>query len=305
MSSRKSIRVIGSDLLFVNFLPDIESPLFSSEFDLIQPANACVEFPKIPSDGSLVVLVNPDDYEPELIELLPSPVCLWFLRRLALEADWSPLSSPNLSRIAAEQVHRRREHYLALGSSNVGSVVVSDRDSRELLHSYGAPVLLSPPPVSARPTTAPLLPLNRTSEEFRPVARSQYQSVFYDVVPSDMGPSFGALTSGLEILGDGTIALVIADSAARGFPYAGAVALSRGLALLSEALSPTWGLEPGIDYFEFSTPEELAAVIKYLERNPHALQLMRYRGQLKSRVFESSRVFARLIELISSPTYGR
>ena len=43
--------------------------------------------------------------------------------------------------------------------------------------------------------------------------------------------------------------------------------------MVSETLSPTHGLEPGFDYIEVDSPEELTAVAATARRDPEAFHL--------------------------------
>ena len=67
--------------------------------------------------------------------------------------------------------------------------------------------------------------------------------------------------------------------------------LAAGLAVLSEELSPRWGLQPGIDYVEVGAPWELWEVVTQLARTPDALRSMRLSGRRKAERFRASRVW--------------
>src|SRR5262249_17507601 len=55
--------------------------------------------------------------------------------------------------------------------------------------------------------------------------------------------------------------------------------LAAGHLVLSERLSPTHGLEPGIDFVEISTPEEVLHVLHVLETYPGSYDRVRIRGR--------------------------
>jgi hypothetical protein len=74
-----------------------------------------------------------------------------------------------------------------------------------------------------------------------------------------------------------------------------AMHLAAGNLLVSEPLSPTHGLEPGIDFFEIRTPQELFATIEELRSFPDQSTLMRIRGRQKAEYFRASTVFAALV----------
>jgi hypothetical protein len=74
-----------------------------------------------------------------------------------------------------------------------------------------------------------------------------------------------------------------------------AVYLAAGNLLISEPLSPTHGLEPGIDYLEVTEPDHLNGVLYNLRSNPDAYHRIRVRGRRKAEYFRASRVYPRLV----------
>ncbi len=71
--------------------------------------------------------------------------------------------------------------------------------------------------------------------------------------------------------------------------------LAAGHLVVSETLSPTHGLEPGIDYLEVSEPDELLSVLRTVSRHPGAYQRVRVRGRRKAEQYRASRVWPRLV----------
>lgn len=74
-----------------------------------------------------------------------------------------------------------------------------------------------------------------------------------------------------------------------------AMHLAAGNLLVSEPLSPAHGLEPGIDFLEVTTPDDLNFVLGQIARQPEAFEVVRVRGRQKAEYFRASRVWARLI----------
>jgi hypothetical protein len=72
--------------------------------------------------------------------------------------------------------------------------------------------------------------------------------------------------------------------------------LAAGHLVVSETLSPTHGLEPGIDYLEFSRPDELLSMLRTVARHPEAYRRVRVRGRRKAEQYRASRVWPRLVE---------
>jgi hypothetical protein len=63
----------------------------------------------------------------------------------------------------------------------------------------------------------------------------------------------------------------------------------------SEPLSPSHGLEPGIDYLEFQSGWHLARILEALRRDATVWHNVRVRGRRKAEQFRASRVYPRLV----------
>ena len=71
--------------------------------------------------------------------------------------------------------------------------------------------------------------------------------------------------------------------------------LAAGHLVISEPLSPTHGLEPGFDYVEIDSPQELFAAATAAREDPEAFHLMRVRGRMKAEQYRASEVYPRLV----------
>jgi len=71
--------------------------------------------------------------------------------------------------------------------------------------------------------------------------------------------------------------------------------LAAGHLVVSETLSPTHGLEPGIDYLEFAEPDQLLSMLRTVVRHPGAYRRVRVRGRRKAEQYRASRVWLRLV----------
>ncbi len=80
----------------------------------------------------------------------------------------------------------------------------------------------------------------------------------------------------------------------KNFEHRVSMALSKGLLVLSEPLNPQFGLEPGIDYLEFKTPDELLQICSGIRRYPFAWENIRKSGRSKSEFFRFSNLFGYL-----------
>jgi hypothetical protein len=73
------------------------------------------------------------------------------------------------------------------------------------------------------------------------------------------------------------------------------VHLAAGHLLITEALAPLHGLEPGIDYVEVDTPDYLGWLLEQIARFPSLYHPARVRGRQKAEQYRASRVYPRLI----------
>jgi hypothetical protein len=71
--------------------------------------------------------------------------------------------------------------------------------------------------------------------------------------------------------------------------------LAAGNLVVTEPLSPTHGLEPGIDYVEVRHPEELFRAVDQIHLYPDLHRRVRIRGRRKAEAFRASRVYPRLL----------
>jgi hypothetical protein len=83
--------------------------------------------------------------------------------------------------------------------------------------------------------------------------------------------------------------------------------LAAGHLVISETLSPTHGLEPGLDYVEVQSPTELYDALYHAIRRPSAFRRIRIYGRRKAEYFRASRVYPRLVTdlLLDLEVFGR
>jgi len=74
--------------------------------------------------------------------------------------------------------------------------------------------------------------------------------------------------------------------------------LARGHLVISEPLSPSHGLEPGQDFVEITSPDELAAVLNNIWDDPEPFRLIAIRGREKAEYFRSSNILQKVAHLV-------
>ncbi len=83
--------------------------------------------------------------------------------------------------------------------------------------------------------------------------------------------------------------------------------LAVGNLVISEALSPTNGLEPGLDFLLAEDADDLVSYLGLIADDPQRFHPVRARGHLKAEAFRASRVYARLLLdlLLDVAEFGR
>jgi len=109
--------------------------------------------------------------------------------------------------------------------------------------------------------------------------------------------AFGVGAAELEdLMRDHEVAVNLHNEPYPSFENRVSLHLAAGHLVISEALSPTHGLEPGIDYLEADTPGSIARVLEVLTRFPGTWHGVRVRGRQKAEQFRASRIYPRLID---------
>jgi hypothetical protein len=92
-----------------------------------------------------------------------------------------------------------------------------------------------------------------------------------------------------------TVAVNLHDGGEPAFEPRVARALAAGLALVSEPLEPSFGLEPGLDYIEARDMTDVFVAVENAATAPEAYATVARRGRWKAEWFRSSRVVERLM----------
>lgn len=110
-----------------------------------------------------------------------------------------------------------------------------------------------------------------------------------------------------ELARDFLVAINLHNEPYPSFENRVALHLAVGNLVISEALSPTNGLDPGLDFLQADDPDEMVGFLGQIEADPQRFHPVRARGHLKAEAFRASRVFARLVLdlLLDVAEFGR
>ena len=296
MSGAQNLRVIGSRSIFQLFLPSNCTAFRTVEFLHTQPEDSVFRFLDGTPDRSLTLIVNPEDYDNRAINTLRGDTWLWFLRPLVQDPGYSLQESPRLLDLESRSLERRRFFLSNTDLTKSRIVVVSDEASYAYCQELGMAFVLSPPPVSdvaASFSSSDATTVGVWADKGGALYTRHFVAGLPPEVISFHGESVLDLTSTWP-----SHWIVPGEAVSRTFPYEAAVCLRAGKTLITGHLWPRWGLEPGIDYFEYSTPEELLRITESVMKYPQSTRLMGRRGLQKSLTFGANRIYERIFSLI-------
>jgi hypothetical protein len=116
---------------------------------------------------------------------------------------------------------------------------------------------------------------------------------FYDV----LHVAFGAGVNELEgLLRHHDVTINLHNEPYPSFENRVCLHLAAGHLVISEALSPRHGLEPGRDYVEVDSPQALLRALWEVQRHPERSAEIRRSGRLRAEAFRASTVFGQLVD---------
>lgn len=294
MTVPKKLRVIGPHGVYRFFLPTNEKIFEFSEFVCVKPAQAKRCFEIIPDDGSLNVVVNPEEYGVEELSALRGPTWLWFLNRLGGVSESELHDAPRLASESVVSVRRRQEVLLEMQGQSARVIVVGDEGSYSHCRRLGWSVYLSPPPVQETVAGSVLGKeasfLISADMKSGPYARAFSEKPSLIGLQNASGVDWEGEKPGLP-----THWVIIRSGIHSTLEYEALLGIVSGGVTIVPSMSPSWGLEPGLDFIEYSTPDELHWIVSHLRKSPHSVEIMRNRTRSKIYPFLSSNVFSRLL----------
>jgi hypothetical protein len=116
---------------------------------------------------------------------------------------------------------------------------------------------------------------------------------FYDVLHVAFGATVGELE---DLFRDHDVTINLHNEPYPSFENRVCLHLAAGHLVISEFLSPRHGLEPGRDYLEIDTPDDLLRTLWDVQRHPDRTGRIRRSGRMKAEAFRASTVFGQLVD---------
>lgn len=296
--SRPPIHVVALSPVFRFSLPPERVAEAEFSFRYLERPRDIVRWAKTraPRDG-LTVVMQAELFSAKELNDLPHPVWLWFSTPLGV----TPLSNIPQGSLSQRVVHERlaatRQLASSLNPQIVKGAIVADEQSRSVLADKGFEVVISSLPLNDEQIGCDFVePTVRAVGTFS--GASPHQQVYLRSLappPKQLAFAPDEFHQETAALSEISVGLVIHADANRCFPMEALIHLARGHTLISEPLWPRFGLEPGLDFFEVTSPSEVFHVLQYLDRSPEVTRLMAYRGKQKSQNFRASATWARLL----------
>lgn len=243
---------------------------------------------------SVTILVNPDDYDSAAIESVSDEIWLWYLRPVGLVADSYLSSARRLYHFEANERILRQEFALKAGRFPNRLSIVSDQESFEFLVQSRVPTLMSPPPVSSATNHIAVgRPFENNFALLNPetMVSNLYMEALEEVKTCQLAQSWFSPT---EVRIPNHL-IVLPEGSFSTFHYGIAIGAVLRCRVLGPAVHTAWGLEPGLDYLQFSSPDELSWMVKHIVRFPNSTDLMARRIANKAGIFEAANVYERIL----------
>ena len=290
----RRLQIVSSQGVFEFALPFAGQLFEATQFFRVPGAEANDVFPTIGDAARLTIVINPDDYSVRELRSISGTVVLWFMRKM-VSPPTSRFSDVEGLVAAGEEKIKSRKDFLheLICSPNNYRYVVSDCDTRDFLMTRSLQATISPPPINLVAVREKVRP-NLTSRILTASDGGDYSQVFLSSLPTDWASLDYGDKNWQESFFGASHVVDIGDSVFPHLTYESTLSIAAGKTLISTALEPLWGLEPGLDFIEVATPEELSRVSETILRNPPFTRLMATRAAQKAKVFDSQRVMKRL-----------
>jgi hypothetical protein len=242
-----------------------------------------------------VVVFRPEIVPAGVLADVPAPVVGFLTEPIPRRAGHDAASHPDLE--------KRARDLAALDPHNVDRIVTFDPLTvpaadqvmpvwRSLPIPVSDALYRDPAPMPARPR---LLFVGRSTayrESFlRPVERE------FDLLHVAFGAGAEMLA---ELMASHDVTLNLHNEPYPSFENRVCLHLAAGHLVISEPLSPSHGLEAGLDHLEVATPDEMLEAVRDVMARPHAYDRMRALGRRKAEAYRASVAFPRLASDLSA-----
>lgn len=206
-------------------------------------------------------------------------------------------------------LERRLEYLRAVDRSNFDRVIAFDPYVVPTAESH-LPVWRSFPLPVSDSIFAPVRPWSAPPQALFIGRSTEHRDLFLDPVKHEFDVihlAHGITDERLKrFLGECDVSINLHNYAYPTFENRVSISLAAGHLVVSEPLSPTHGLEPGLDYVEVTFPWELRSVIFNVTRHAFAFDRIRARGRAKAEAFRASHVYPRVVRdlLLDVATFG-
>ena len=289
-----NLRVLSASKVHELLVPPAGGSFGTVDFVHLSPGNKSVGYSSSDPANTITLVVNPQNLLSLDFSPVGSRVWFWSLETLGNPDSTFALNAPRTNEFYTGEISKVRERFLQGLNENTELVIVPDGSSQAFLKSQGIASVISPPAVndylgrtrskdSLNSGILSTVPTDAVSGEFLKAAENLVTVLNFEDSSVEYQVTTASHVVNLE------------DAQRAPFPLLAAASLYSGLPLITRALHPRWGYEPGIDYLQVSSPQELHHVLEKIATAPYTTQLMAFRARQKSSIFKASSIFERLL----------
>jgi hypothetical protein len=280
------VAYVGQSTFFEACVPSREHETFIEFRENVEPVPMRDALDRFAPDA--VVVFRPETFPPGILSDLDAVIVGFLTEPLPRSLDGKP--HPDLAKRARDLERLDRANVDRIVSFDPNIVPVAEQVMpvwRSLPIPVADRLFHDPTPLSSPPR---LVFIGRSTPHreryLRPVKER------YDL----LHVAFGAGVDDLErYLVEHEVTLNLHNEPYPSFENRVCLHLAAGHLVISEPLSPRYGLEPGHDYLEVGSPDELLAALRSVEEDPAETERIRADGREKAEAFRASTVFDGLV----------
>ena len=281
------VAYVGQSTFFEACVPSREHETFIEFRENVEPTPMRDALDRFAPDA--VVVFRPETLPPGTLADVPAPIVGFLTEPVPRSLDGTP--HPDLA--------KRRRDLQRLDPDNVDRIVSFDPNIvpvadevfpvwRSLPIPVADRLFRDPKPLADPPNLVFIGRSTPHRERYLQPVKAKYDLLHV---------AFGAGVEDLErFLTEHEVTLNLHNEPYPSFENRVCLHLAAGHLVISEELSPKHGLEPGRDYVEVGSPEELMRALEDVERDRETAERIRICGRTKAEAYRASTTFDRLIE---------
>ena len=280
------VAYVGQSTFFEACVPSREHETFIEFRESVEPTPMRDALDRFAPDA--VVVFRPETLPPGTLSDVPAPIVGFLTEPVPRSLDGAP--HPDLAKRGRDLARLDPMNVDRIVSFDPNIVPVADAVFpvwRSLPIPVADRLYRDPAPLSDPPRMVFIGRSTPHRERYLRPVKAKYDLLHV---------AFGAGVEDLErFLAEHEVTLNLHNEPYPSFENRVCLHLAAGHLVISEELSPKHGLEPGRDYVEVGSPDELMAALEDVRRDPQTAERIRICGRAKAEAYRASTTFDRLI----------